>query len=100
MTKIPKGCIYNLLSNATCSRGSFRCDRKHREPARPPEPPSGSVVTAEMGAGWFVTVGRYGESVLTIEPRMLAGKSDLSDEDLALIRGAAHHLLLFAGAPR
>ncbi len=28
--KIPNGCVFNLLSNATCSRGSFRCDRKHR----------------------------------------------------------------------
>lgn len=31
--QIPKGCVYNLLSTATCSRGSFRCDRKHRDRA-------------------------------------------------------------------
>ena len=28
--KIPKGCVCNLLSTATCARGSFRCDRRHK----------------------------------------------------------------------
>lgn len=26
------GCVYDALSNATCTRGMFRCSRKHREP--------------------------------------------------------------------
>ena len=28
--KIPKGCVCNLLSTATCARGAFRCDRRHK----------------------------------------------------------------------
>lgn len=37
MSDIRKGCVYNLLSEATCSRGSFRCDRKHRGAERTQE---------------------------------------------------------------
>jgi hypothetical protein len=52
-----------------------------------------------MRDGWRVEVSRYGEQVVAIEPRCLTGR-DLSDEDEAVIRGCAAHLLSFVGEPR
>jgi len=69
----------------------------------PPQEPTGASPQAEMsedmGDGWYVTVGRWGDSIVTIEQRCLSGKADLSDEDAALIRGAAKHLQAFIGQP-
>jgi hypothetical protein len=66
-------------------------------------PPSGASPQAEtsedMGDGWYVTVGRWGESLVTIEQRCLSGNADLTDDDAALIRGAAKHLQAFIGQP-
>ena len=53
--------------------------------------------TPDMGHGWFVTVGRWGDSLVTIEERCLSGKDGLTDEDCELLRGAALHLQSFAG---
>jgi hypothetical protein len=52
-----------------------------------------------MGQGWFVTAGRWGDSIVTIEEKSLSGKPDFTPEDQALVRGAALHLLAFIGQP-
>lgn len=48
-------------------------------------------------AHWRVEVSVNGESVLAIEPEMLAGKSDITDEEEAAIMTAARHLASFLG---
>lgn len=48
---------------------------------------------------WGVSVDTHGDDIVRIETAMLAGKADLSEQDLATIRTAARHLLSFAGAP-
>lgn len=50
-----------------------------------------------MREGYSVTVRRWGEEILTIEPNMLSGDQNLSDDDLRGIRGAGEHLLGFVG---
>lgn len=67
--------------------------------AVPPRPPVGSPTTLDMGQGWFVTAGRWGDSIVTIEEKSLSGKPDFTPEDQALVRGAALHLLAFIGQP-
>jgi hypothetical protein len=52
-----------------------------------------------MREGYSVTVSKLGEPILTIERRMLSGKSELSDEDEQAIRDAAEHLRSFVGPP-
>jgi hypothetical protein len=52
----------------------------------------------DMGHGWFVTAGRWGDALVTIEEKCLSGKPEFTPEDEALIRGAALHLLAFIGA--
>jgi len=47
---------------------------------------------------WRVSVETSGETIVSIEPEMLAGR-EISDEDEVLIRTAAHHLLSFIGDP-
>jgi hypothetical protein len=49
-----------------------------------------------MGHGWFVTVGRWGDPIVTIEEHCLSGK-DITPEDAELIRACAEHLLAFVG---
>lgn len=51
-----------------------------------------------MPDGYAVMIEHNGETILTIERSMLAGKSDLSDEDADAIREAAMQLLAFIGA--
>ena len=51
-----------------------------------------------MPEGYAVMISHNGKTILTIERHMLAGKSELSDEDAAAIREAAMHLLAFIGA--
>lgn len=46
---------------------------------------------------WRVEVFRDGENILTIEHASLAGKSDLTEDDLRIIRLAGDHLHGFAG---
>ena len=46
---------------------------------------------------WRVEVSTNGESILAIEPEMLAGKSDLTEDDHEAILTAARHLLGFLG---
>jgi hypothetical protein len=48
-------------------------------------------------AHWRVEVSVNGESILSIEPEMLAGKSDLTEQDEAAILTAAQNLLGFLG---
>ena len=69
----------------------LEADRKVAEPEQ--APPTESPV---MGSGWFVTVGRWDETVVTISERELSGR-DLLEGDAALIRGCARHLLSFVG---
>lgn len=52
---------------------------------------------AEKIHHWGVNVSVNHQHVLTIESNSVAGKSDLSDNDLYGIRTAAQHLLAFAG---
>jgi len=47
---------------------------------------------------WSVTVRRNGDDVVTLEPRMLAGR-DISPLDEQAIRRSAHALLAFIGDP-
>ena len=49
---------------------------------------------------WGVSVDTHGDDLVRIETAMLAGKADLSEQDLATIRTAARHLLSFAGPSR
>lgn len=53
----------------------------------------------DMGEGWFVTVGRFGASFVTLEETHMGGKPYFTPEDKALVRGAALHLLAFIGSP-
>jgi hypothetical protein len=59
-----KGCVYNLLSEATCARGSFRCDRKHRVETTPRE----QLVAAQRGqreafkAGFLAVCTKKGDA--------------------------------------
>lgn len=46
---------------------------------------------------WRVEVSLYDGTLLAIEPRMLAGKSNLTERDIATIRTAGRHLLGFVG---
>ena len=50
-----------------------------------------------MGEGWFVTVGRFGASFVTLEETHMGGKPYITPEDRALIHGAALRLLAFLG---
>lgn len=50
-----------------------------------------------MREGYAVQVLYLGEPILTIERTMLAGKSELSDEDKLAIDDAGEHLIAFAG---
>ena len=79
------------------------CDRCTSARKSAPKPTGGASPQAEtsedMGDGWYVTVGRWGESLVTIEQRCLSGNADLTDDDAALIRGAAKHLQAFIGQP-
>ena len=56
--------------------------------AVPPRPPVGSPTTPDMGQGWFVTAGRWGDSIVTIEEKSLSGKPDFTPEDQALVPSA------------
>lgn len=47
---------------------------------------------------WAVTIERDGEQIVTIESNFLSGR-DITPEDEATIRNAAHHLLAFIGDP-
>jgi hypothetical protein len=49
-----------------------------------------------MSEHWSVTVSRDGEEIVTIESNSLSGR-ELTSEDEAAIRLAAHHLLAFIG---
>lgn len=51
-----------------------------------------------MKEGYSVTVSKWGEPILTIEPNCLSG-ADLSDEDSRAIWAAGEHLKSFAGDP-
>ena len=90
------------VRNVDTDRLSYVHEADLRELAAEP-PPSGASPQAEtsddMGDGWYVTVGRWGESLVTIEQRCLSGKADLTDDDAALIRGATKHLQAFIGQP-
>mgnify|MGYP007007280125 CR=1 FL=1 len=46
---------------------------------------------------WSVTVTKDAEQIVCIESNCLSGKGELSDDDEALIRRAAEHLLSFIG---
>lgn len=70
--RIPKGCVYNLLSNATCARGSFRCDRKHRSEIKP------AVVGNFYGLPLAVKV-EQGRLVIEIGIHTLAHAAAFSD---------------------
>lgn len=48
-------------------------------------------------AWWRVEVSSHDGTLVSIEPEMLAGKSDLSEADMQTIRECARHLLAFAG---
>lgn len=56
------------------------------------------VVSDPPKKHWRVEVSSGGESMVAIEPEMLAGR-ELDDEDLNIIRHCAEHLLAFAGNP-
>lgn len=47
---------------------------------------------------WRVSVETSGETIVSIEPEMLAGR-EISEADEDAIRTAAHHLLAFIGDP-
>ena len=47
---------------------------------------------------WAVTVSPDGEEIVTIESNLLSGR-EITAEDEATIRMAAHHLLAFIGDP-
>lgn len=49
---------------------------------------------------WSVSVTLNGENVVTLEPRLLTGKPELSDRDEDAIRTSAEHLLAFIGPPK
>ncbi len=51
-----------------------------------------------MKEGYSVTVSKWGEPILTIEPNCLSG-DDLSDDDSRAIWDAGEHLKSFAGDP-
>ena len=46
---------------------------------------------------WSVEVSTLEGVIVTIEPEILAGKSELTENDLSIIRTAAYHLLSFLG---
>lgn len=49
-----------------------------------------------MRDGYSVTVSKWGEPILTIEPNMLSG-AEHSPEDIDAIRDAGQHLCGFVG---
>ena len=51
-----------------------------------------------MKEGYSVTVSKWGEPILTIEPHCLSG-AELSDDDSRAIWDAGEHLKSFAGDP-
>lgn len=48
-------------------------------------------------ARWSVIVKKDGDEIVCIETSFISGKSNLTDDDLDVIRIAANHLLSFAG---
>lgn len=48
---------------------------------------------------WRVEVMTHEGTLVAIEPEILAGKSDLTPEDVETIRECAAHLQGFAGSP-
>lgn len=53
-----------------------------------------------MRAGYAVVIEHLGEEILRIDQSMLAGKAELTDNDIAAIRDAGEHLVNFAGPER
>ena len=52
-----------------------------------------------MREGYSVTVFKWGDGILTIEPTLLSG-AELSDDDLRAISDLGSHLIAFAGVDR
>lgn len=53
-----------------------------------------------MREGYAVVIEHMGEEIVRIDRSMLAGKAELTDEDVAAIRDAGEHLIGFAGPER
>lgn len=53
-----------------------------------------------MRAGYAVVIEHLGEEILRIDPSILAGKAELTDDDIKAIRDAGEHLIAFAGPER
>jgi hypothetical protein len=51
-----------------------------------------------MKDGYSVTVSKWGEPILTIEPNCLSGK-DLTEDECEAIWDAGQHLCSFVGRP-
>lgn len=49
-----------------------------------------------MKEGYSVTVSKWGEPILTIEPNCLSG-SDLTGDDVLAVNDLGQHLVAFAG---